>query len=714
MSANPTSLSTVLTIKGLAKPLTKSERLKFSNHLVEMLGSLLRHPGHTVEFSYSSSSEVATWQGGFSAPLHIRHLSILAAIKITTHLGQRIATSNLGDAHEYFTNRLRWGLSQYVLLEENSEDYTLRMTAQESPTIELDSNGCAGDVLFEDMAINLGSNIPWSMTFKLQSGWEAGFSLLRQSSRIKRWVKAATGISLLDPYSQQLWDEQPIGDIGSQVIRHQMELRAECDREREVMKYTAMIDGHLSHTPVASVAKALVVSINQAALLLPLHHVGSPWKLEEHSIPFLTHTGQIFPFNPCSNSFRANCEFVFDPDPEATQSTDYHRLVNNALMVHPVPVARMVAIDFEKGLQESDPDSTTSRIKLHFEKGQSINLMDTPMGIHRATDRILTDLACLFATLCDNESPFIGWYAVSQRVVDEAFDLCSLNACRKPYYPGVDSLVDSAMLMLGDYHPATWRDASEQLLNMGFVTEAQIAHCQAVPTLHDVLLVLQSNYLIREICGEQVASRVTKNLESLLASRPTFGQPTSLWIRKADPVTITIDEALQVEGLSKPSSIALQYLMARKLATFGLLEELHPTCEEAFILYHQKQLELNLSTRKVSFFGVEKLLSSSHLINALVGDYRSSRSHGVSISLTTKKMDDRLQGMLEVCTVFAAFGLGYLGRQEFETAIKTNLEHHNVPSGHPCEIDGFLFRAECRSEPYHISHFLRLPSRFFK
>lgn len=713
MSANPTSQSTVLTIKGLAKPLSKYERLEFSKHLVEMLGSLLRYPGHTVEFRYSSSSEVSTWQGGFAAPLHIRHLRILASIKITTHVGQRIPTSNLGDAHEYFTNHLRWGLSQHVLIEENAEDSLFSMKAHESPTVELDSNGCAGGVLFEDLTGSLGSTIPWSMTFRLQSGWEAGLSLLRQTSRIKRWVKAATGISLLDPYSQQLWDEQPIGDIGSQVIRHQMELRAEDDNEREVMKYTAMIDGHLSHTPAASVVKSQVVSITQAALLLPIHHVGSPWKLEEHSVPFLTHTGQIFPFNPCSNLFMANCEFVFDPDPEATHSTDYHTLVNNALMVHKVPVTRMVAIDFEKGPQEPDPDSITSWIRLHFEKGQSINLMDTPMGIHRPTNRILTDLACLFATLCENESPLIGWHTVTHKVADEAFDLCSLNACPKPYYPGVNSLVDNAMLLLGDYHPMTWREASEQLLNMGFVTEAEIAHCQAVPTLHDVLLVLQSNYIVREICGEQAAIRVATNLESLLASKPTFGQPTSLWIRQADPVTITIDEKVQIKGLSKPSSNALQYLMARKLATFGLLEELHPDCEEAFIPYHQKQLELNLSTRKVSFFGVEKLLGSGHLINALVGDYRSSRSQGVSISLTTRKMDDRLQGLLELSTVFAAFGLGYLGRQEFETATKTNLEHYNVPSGHPCEIDGFLFRAQFRGEPYHISHFLRLPSHFY-
>lgn len=713
MSANPTSQSTVLTIKGLAKPLSKYERLEFSKHLVEMLGSLLRYPGHTVEFRYSSSSEVATWQGGFAAPLHIRHLSILASIKITTHVGQRIPTSNLGDAHEYFTSHLKWGLSQHVLIEENAEDSLFSMKAHESPTVELDSNGCAGGVLFEDLTGSLGSTIPWSMTFRLQSGWEAGLSLLRQTSRIKRWIKAATGISLLDPYSQQLWDEQPIGDIGSQVIRHQMELRAEDDNEREVMKYTAMIDGHLSHTPAASVVKSQVVSITQAALLLPIHQAGSPWKLEEHSVPFLTHAGQIFPFNPRSNLFMANCEFVFDPDPEATHSTDYHTLVNNALMVHKAPVTRMVTIDFEKGTQEPNSDSTTSWIKLHFEKGQSINLMDTPMGIHRPTDRILTDLACLFATLCENESPFIGWHTVIHKVADEAFDLCSLNACPKPYYPGVDSLVDNAMLLLGDYHPVTWREASEQLLNMGFVTEAEIAHCQAVPTLRDVLLVLQSNYIFREICGEQVASRVTTNLESLLASRPTFGQPTSLWIRQADPVTITIDEKVQIEGLSKPSSNALQYLMARKLATIGLLEEVHPDCEEAFIPYHQKQLELNLSTRKVSFFGVEKLLGSGHLINALVGDYRSSRSQGVSISLTTRKMDDRLQGLLELSTVFAAFGLGYLGRQEFETAIKTNIEHYNVPSGHPCEIDGFLFRAQFRGEPYHISHFLRLPSHFY-
>ncbi|KPC17330.1 hypothetical protein [Pseudomonas amygdali] len=709
MSANPTSQSTVLTIKGLAKPLTNSERLKYSSHLVDMLGSLLRHPGHTVEFRYSSSSEVATWQGGFSAPLHIRHLSILASIKITTHVGQRIRTSNLGDAHEYFTNHLRWGLSRYLLLGENGEDSSIGVIQQEKTTVELDSIGCAGVVQFEDMTMNLGSTIPWSMTLKLQSGWEEGLSQLRQSSRIKRWIKVATGVSLLDPYSQQLWDDQLVCVEGSQVVRHQMELRAQCDNERDVMKYTAMIDAHLSGTPVASIIKSKVVSIAQAAHLLPFHHAGSPWKLEEHSIPFLTTTAQIFPFNPRSNLLGAYCELVLDPDPEATHSTDYHTLVNNALLVYEAPVARMVTIDFERGLQERDHESATSRIKLNFQEGQSINLMDTPMGIHRPTDRILADLAALLEALCENESPSIGWHVVSHRVADEAFALCSLNACPKPYFPGVDSLVDSAMLMLGDYHPATWREASEQLLNMGFVTEAEIAHCQAVPTLRDVLLVLQSNYVIREICGEQVARRVTTNLESLLASMPTFGKSTFLWIRQAEPVTITIDENLQIGGLSKPSSVALQYLMARKLATFGLLEELYPICDEAFIPYHQKQLELNFSTRKVSYLGVEKLLGSSHLIDAMVGDYRSSRSHGVSISLTTRKMDDRLQRLHELSTVTAFFGLGYLGRERFEADIKVNLEPYGVPSGHPCEIDGFLFRAQIKGEPYCISHYLRLP-----
>ncbi|MBD8088809.1 hypothetical protein IFT48_02370 [Pseudomonas fluorescens] len=710
MSSNSTSRTTVLQILGIAYPMRDSQRIDFAESLVRGLGVLLHKPGHTLEFEFTRSPSTLTWGVDFEAPMIIPHNHVHATVKLTTQVGVGLLTTQIDERHNEFLARFRDALGHQVILSDEVLEQKGVEDQVERQNVELNTDGCAGGVQFEDMAQGLGVCLPWSMNLKIHSGADDALKTLRRSTRFMRWLRASTGLRGLDDHTQQLWDEVPFGDQ-NQLAHHTFSLSTWGSNRGESLKNATIIDSHLSNTPAASIAHSKVISIAQAALLMPVYHLGSPWKMDANSVPFIGASGSIFPFEPGSSLLPSQCELVYDA--VGKQSQGYHVLVNHALCASGVPPERLVAIDFEdeyRAREEHLHNPWAGKIiKLDLGTEQAVNLLDTPLGVRTPSQRVIEDLACLLELLGGHSMPSLGWYNLSCDLAKQAFDRRSLSAYPNAYFPGADPLVDSSIDLLGDDHPATWWEVSEQLMNLGFVAEALKAHARAVPSLHDIVQVMRSGSLNHRNLLPDGGERLLRNLESLLADKPCFGLPTQLRVNSSEPTTILVGSSLSVNGLSLSAAEAIQYLVARKVATEGMFESFVPDCEGAFKSHHEQALGLMQLTRKVSYFGLDKVLAHEQLFVAIRGDFRSARMHGVSLSATTAKMDDRIRDIMSYAPVFAAFGLSTRETPAFEQSIQESLENHRIPSDLRSEDGAFFFKALSKTSPHSISQVLFLP-----
>ncbi|WP_410951675.1 hypothetical protein [Pseudomonas sp. S1(2024)] len=693
----------ILGMPGCHRP---SEKAVFYQNLAQELGGILRPPGHTIEFNFARHLQGIC--PGHPTDNSRGHRDSQAWMIVTTCLKQQSA-----DRHEAIVRGIVRQLEDRVLLHP-VEPSALSGHAAEKHKIEvaLISSGAAAavrDFDFNQMAGKLGGRLPWLVSLTLESGVDLAVQHVLKQTRLKRWGRALTGRQFTESHEQGLLDS--LGEGNKQLSRSSLSVQTWGSSAASACRNESIIQSCLASTPAGAIAVAGVIELAQAAALLPITQAASPWTVGDHAVPFLTEDGEMFPYEPGSQYQMAMTELVVDPT--GARAAEYHAAINRRLWKSPIPVTEMVTIAIDsKNTQGTRKDApagmTCGEMTLSLEQAQAVNILESPFGFQRATDEVKSDLTRMLMLLCEDELSAMAWpnSSIGAYFAEQAYSHFSLAHCPKLYFQGVDLQVDGAIDLLGRAAPSTWWEVSEQLMLLGFTEEARRAHQQAVPTLSDLPKLILANGMLGAPLADKLASRLTQ----VIASCPTLGSATRLNLRNISMLTLIIDRAVAVEGVSANAALGIQFLLARRIATEKMFVTWDTTPSGVFRDYYDALIEERAKTRrKVTYANLERAFVCNELYDVVQADLRVARKHYVMISLETCTCDDRTAALMENVVTTAIFNPELLNDQGRHVVDTMGFCHDKVMHHRSREARGFLFGAYLPSAPWRVSQYLMLP-----
>ncbi|MDT8924727.1 hypothetical protein RBE51_18195 [Pseudomonas taiwanensis] len=698
-------LQSAFVILGMPGCFRSGEKPIFNRNLVQELRAILRPPGHKIEFLFARHLQaISPWR-----PIDAshNHQNSRAWVIVTTYLGQETA-----DRHHAIVQGLLRRLEDRVLLHP-VEPATLGGHAPEKHKIDVElissSAAAAGQFDFDQVAGKLGGKLPWLMRLTLESGADLAVQHVLRQTRLKRWGRALTGKQFTEAYEQGLLDL--IGEGNDQLIRCSLSVQTWGNSAGSASRNESIIQSHLAPTPLAIIADAGVVDLEQVAVLLPITQPVSPWSIGGEAAPFLTVEGEIFPYQPGSRQQSSVTELVVDPS--GALADDYHAAINHALCKSPIPVTQMVTITFDRTraegcFREVPAGTRCGTMTFSLEQAQALNILESPLGFQHATEEVKSDLARMLAFLCEDELSAMAWpnSSIGAYFAEQAYSHFSLKNCPKPYFQGVDLQVDGAIDLLGRAAPSTWWEVSEQLMLLGFPDEALRAHQQAVPTLSDLPKLILTNSLLGAPLTDKLASRLTQ----VISQCPALGSATRLNLRGISMLTLNIDPTVEIDGLPTEAVMGIQFLLARRIATEEMFVTLERIPPGVFREHYNALIEQRARSRKkITYTNLERAFECKELYYVVQADLRVARMHHVLLSLETRTYDEQIALLMENVVTTAIFRPELLNDQGRAVLDVLGFSYDKVMQHHSWEARGFIFSAHMESAPYRVSQYLMLP-----
>lgn len=694
----------ILGMPGCHRP---GEKPLFYRNLAQELEVILRPPGHKIEFHFAR--HLQGLQG--ISPEHPTdtsrdHRNSQAWMIVTTCLKQQNA-----DQHHAIVRGIVRQLEDRVLLRPvEASALSVYGTEKHKIDVALISSGIdatVGDFDFNQMVGKLGGRLPWLMSLTLESGADLAVQHVLRQTRLKRWGRALTGKQFTESHEQGLLDSLGEG----QLIRSSLSMQTWGNSAVSARRNESIIQSYLASTLAGAIAAAGVIDLAQAAALLPITQPASPWVAGDHAVPFLTEDGEIFPYQPGSQFQMAMTELVVDPS--GAHAADYHAAINHILWKSPTPVTQMVTIEVDRkrtedSIKDAHAGATFGTMTLNLEHAQAVNILESPLGFQRATDEVKNDLTCMLIFLCEEELSAMAWpnSSIGAYFAEQAYSHFSLANYPKLYFQGVDVQVDGAIDLLGRAAPSTWWEVSEQLMLLGFPDEARRAHQQAVPTLSDLPNLVLANGMLGAPLTEKLASRLTQ----VISSCPSLGSVTRLNLRNISMLTLNIDRAVAIKGVSDNAVLGIQFLLARRIATEEMFVTWRTMPSGVFRDYYSALLEQRAKARrKIIYANLDRVFECNELYSVVQADLIAARMYDVMLSLETCTCDERTTVLMENIVTTAIFNPEMLNDQGRHVVDTMGFCHDKVMLHCSREAKGFLFGACLRSVPLRVLQYLMLP-----
>lgn len=293
--------------------------------------------------------------------------------------------------------------------------------------------------------------------------------------------------------------------------------------------------------------------------------------------------------------------------------------------------------------------------RLRMDDRYAVNPFDTQLGLRFPLAHERGFLKNLIALICTPEGetrPYDGISDLAGATIDGAFEEYSDRKNPKRYTHGDVRYVDEMLEEIGaETDPeTTWWEVTDTLAKAGKLHEAILAQRQAVPTLGDLVRVVNSENVsepfkqMTTALGEPLIGSFQRMVTSAIRDYPILGKPTRFDVANARIVAFDLADVTAKVGPQAAKQTAIMYMMARQAVTHDFwldVDELRVLNVDPFYReHHIRVAENNKQMPKRLCFDEYHLTGGLGIRDQVIQDVRVGRKAGVQIALASQLIDD--------------------------------------------------------------------------
>lgn len=543
------------------------------------------------------------------------------------------------------------------------------------------------------LARTLPTNIPWRMSFLIESGGMSVLNFKASMASILAWTAARN--ALIHDASKLLRDIEVNTDDA--VVKLQVSLvtwapegnvRLLRTRAAELAKavegwgtcevtevagdvFAGVASSILGFT-VNSVATPSVAPLSDVVYMLPFTRPASAW--QHGAILFRSPDGKLWPYQPGSAQQTTWIDLIYARPGSGKSVLSNSMNLAICLSGGIARLPRIAIIDIGPSssglislLKEALPPESRHLVAYHrlrMTPDYCINPFDTQLGCRFPTAQeraFLVNFVTLLATPLGAERPYDGISDMAGLVIDEMYKQLSDQAKAHPYTRNIEPLVDDLLDEMGfvfDEH-TTWWEVTDALFLAGFHHEAILAQRYAMPILADITSICRTQVVedlygqVKAPTGEPLIQAFGRMMSSAIREYSILAGVTKFDIGDARVVSLDLDEVAKSGGEAADRQTAVMYMLARYALArhYYLTEDTLADFPEVYREYHRQRIaEIREDAKRIVYDEFHRTSKARAVRDQVVLDMREGRKWNVQISLISQSLDDFDPVMIEFAT----------------------------------------------------------------
>ena len=321
------------------------------------------------------------------------------------------------------------------------------------------------------------------------------------------------------------------------------------------------------------------------------------------------------------------------------------------------------------------------RWRWRMDASDAVNPMDTQLGCRfplPAEQAFLVNLLSLMVTPVGSQGLPDGMRELIGATVEEAYKLASdtiANGEPKLWNRGEDPAVDAALDLHGirlDGDAQQW-EVVDALFEAGAIEAAIRAQRRAVPTFSELPSAAQAEAvqgLVREARygagGETVTDAFRRILTGLSSAWPNMFRATSFDIGNARLAVIDLAEVAPTGSAEADRQTAAFYMLARHALTrtWWLAEEDLAGVPERYRDWHaRRNREVRETPKRLCYDEYHRTAGAPAVRAQVERDVREARKAGARLALSSQRLEDFGDGLVDLATQYWILGAGGQARE---------------------------------------------------
>jgi intracellular multiplication protein IcmB len=543
------------------------------------------------------------------------------------------------------------------------------------------------------LARTLPSNLPWRISFLVESGGLSVLNFKASMASILAWTAARNALihdasKLLKEIELNTDDAVVKLQVSLATWAPEGNLRLLRTRAAELAKavqgwgtcevtevagdvFSGIASSLLGFT-VNSVATPSVAPLSDVVYMLPFTRPASAWR--QGAILFRSPDGKLWPYQPGSSQQTTWIDLIY-ARPGSGKSV-LSNTMNLAIClsggIQRLP--RIAIIDIgpsSSGLISLLKEALTPENRhlvayhrLRMTPEYCINPFDTQLGSRFPTAQeraFLVNFVTLLTTPLGAERPYDGISDMAGLVIDEMYKQLADQEKAHPYTRNIEPLVDDLLDEMGfvfDEH-TTWWEVTDALFIAGFHHEAMLAQRFAMPILADVTSICRTQVVedlygqVKAPTGEPLIQAFGRMMSSAIREYSILSGITRFDIGDARVVSLDLDEVAKSGGEAADRQTAVMYMLARYALArhYYLTEDSIGDFTETYRDYHRQRIsEIREDAKRIVYDEFHRTSKARAVRDQVILDMREGRKWNVQISLISQSLDDFDPVMIEFAT----------------------------------------------------------------
>lgn len=539
----------------------------------------------------------------------------------------------------------------------------------------------------------LATQVPWRMSFLIESGGLATISFKSMMAAILSWT--AKHNALVHDASKLLRDIETNTD--NAVVKLQVSLATWAPEDNlrllrtraaelakavegwgtcEVSEVSGDVFAGVASSLLAfnanSVATPSVAPLSDVVFMLPFTRPASAWTFG--AVLLRSPDGKPWPYQPGSAQQTTWIDLMY-ARPGSGKSV-LSNSINLALClsggIQRFPRIAIVDIGPSSSglislLKEAMPHEQRHQVAYHrlrMTPDYSINPFDTQLGCRYPTAQergFLVNFITLLATPLGAERPYDGVSDMAGLIIDELYKYLADGAKPHLYTSGIEPLVDDVLHEIGFVldEKTTWWEVTDALFLAGFQHIAMLAQRYAAPVLADAAAICRTQVIedlygeVKAPTGEGLIHAFSRMISSAVREYPILSTVTKFDIGDARVVSLDLDEVAKSGGDAAERQTAVMYMLARYVLArhYYLTEDVLEDFPEAYREYHRGRIgEIREDPKRIVYDEFHRTSKARAVRDQVILDMREGRKWNVQIALISQSLEDFDSVMVEFAT----------------------------------------------------------------
>lgn len=543
------------------------------------------------------------------------------------------------------------------------------------------------------LARTLPTNVPWRISFLVESGGLSMLSFKASMASILAWTAARNAlihdaVKLLQNIEINTDDAVVKLQVSLATWAPEGNLRLLRTRAAELAKavegwgsceisevsgdvFSGIASSILGFT-VNSVATPSVAPLSDVVYMLPFTRPASAW--QHGAILFRSPDGKLWPYQPGSAQQTTWIDLIYarPGSGKSVLSNSMNLAICLSGGLQRLPRIAIVDIGPSSSglislLKEALPPEERYLVAYHrlrMTPDYAINPFDTQLGCRFPTAQeraFLVNFITLLATPLGAERPYDGISDMAGLIIDEMYKQLSDQGKAHPYTRNIETLIDDLLDEMGfvfDEH-TTWWEVTDALFLAGFHHEAMLAQRFAMPILADITSICRTQIVedlygqVKAPTGEPLIQAFGRMMSSSIREYSILSGITKFDIGDARVVSLDLDEVAKSGGEAADRQTAVMYMLARYALArhYYLTEDTIADFPETYHEYHRQRIaEIREDAKRIVYDEFHRTSKARAVRDQVILDMREGRKWNVQISLISQSLDDFDPVMIEFAT----------------------------------------------------------------